>query len=58
MQATDLSARDLRDDGLSQTDVTLADLACFLRGKRNADGSIFLTRDEVARLVGLLGHPL
>lgn len=48
-----------RDDvPFSGPEYTLADVACFLRSRRNVDGSITLTKAEASRLAGLLGHPL
>lgn len=39
-------------------EISLADVASFLRSRRNQDGSITLTPAEATRLAGLLGHAI
>lgn len=54
-----VSTDDLAEFDAEQTaEVTLADVASFLRGRVNCDRSITLTPAEVTRLAGLLGHSI
>ncbi len=48
-----------RDDRpFTADEISLADVASFLRARRNVDGSITLTPAEATRLAGLLGHAI
>lgn len=48
-----------RDDRpFTADEISLADVASFLRSRRNQDGSITLTPAEATRLAGLLGHAI